>query len=562
MVTLATFLQEHAPEIIERWTDEARKAASARGLTQPDLQNIVPHLLASLGQVRPEEMAATVREATERHLAARLRQGFMLPEIVDEFHLLGEYVAKVHARCAPDERPDIEQLTPLLFELSRAATRVTEMFTEHLLKDEQNEKRYLRLLAQIATEALQPSAPRFSDRLREALEVIMEALGAQTAALLLYEPETDRLVIAASAGTADEPLKEYARSLTPSSFAGLIASREEPTAVGNASTTELEVSDTLRRSGVRSLLGVRLSPRHSLLGVMYVGIEETRRFTAREVRRIEVLGEALTVHLDNARLYAALRDAIATLERERSLRERFVSILAHDLRGPMTAAKVSADILVRHPEHLDQRRELAIKIVRAIDRTDRMIRDLLDVSRIQAGKHLPLRLDRCDVVAVAREVVEELNALHGDGFVLRAPIDAVEGVWSYEELRRALWNLASNAVKYSVPDRPVTVTVERTDRGARLWVHNYGSYIPPEDRERLFEQFARARTAQLREQPGWGLGLTLVRGCVDAHGGRVEVESDREEGTTFVIDLPRDSRPFQPRADEERASDRPQHLLH
>ncbi len=214
--------------------------------------------------------------------------------------------------------------------------------------------------------------------------------------------------------------------------------------------------------------------------------------------------------------------------------------------------------MVRHPENLDQRREPAIKIVGAIDRTDRMIRGLLDASRIQAGKRLPLRLDPCDLVAVAREVIEELNALHGDRFVLRAPTSAVEGVWSGEELRRALWNLASNAVKYGVPDRPVTVTVGRTDTGARLSVHNCGSYIPPEDRARLFEQFARARTGQLREQRGWGLGLTLVRGCVDAHGGRVEVESDPEEGTTFMIDLPRDSRPFQTSEDEQRGGERPE----
>jgi signal transduction histidine kinase len=179
-----------------------------------------------------------------------------------------------------------------------------------------------------------------------------------------------------------------------------------------------------------------------------------------------------------------------------------------------------------------------------------MIRDLLDVSRVRAGKRLPLRLDACDLGAVAEEVVEELSAARGARFELVVP-ETVRGVWSSEELRRALWNMGVNATKYGALDRPITVRVERTRDGARVAVHNFGKPIAPEDLGGLFDLYSTLR-ASPRPGGGWGLGLALVRACAEAHGGTVNVESSEEAGTTFSIELPADSRPFQliPSGDE------------
>ena len=140
--------------------------------------------------------------------------------------------------------------------------------------------------------------------------------------------------------------------------------------------------------------------------------------------------------------------------------------------------------------------------------------------------------------------------MHGERFVLTAE-DGVRGIWSGEELRRALWNLATNAIKYGAPDKPVTITIKRTDAGAQASVHNDGCVLSREDQARLFEPFARTRSAQAGGLRGWGLGLTLVHGCAEAHGGRVKVNSDAATGTTFTLELPLDARPYQPRSDEQ-----------
>src|SRR5439155_23873559 len=123
----------------------------------------------------------------------------------------------------------------------------------------------------------------------------------------------------------------------------------EAIAVSDAETTELEVTDTLRRSGIHSLLGIRLSARHSLRGVVYIGIRERRSFSASEVRRLEGLGDALTVHLENARLYGTLRAKIEEARIAAELSERFASALLEELKGPLTSACADARQLLELP---------------------------------------------------------------------------------------------------------------------------------------------------------------------------------------------------------------------
>lgn len=540
MRSLGKVIEQHRDEIMNRWAAQAKDAASARGLSRPELRNLMPAYLSALAG--GESSTEQLRQHLESHLSNRIRQGFDLSEIVEEFVLLDVCMASLWTSLPAGERPNDEDRQLVTESVQRTIVLVTQLFQEYMQLDEQREKRYMRLLQTVADEALRaPEAP-IKARLKELLELILEAMDVLCAALVLYEPRTERLITTASAGVAKEEMERFTTSIDLSSFASKTDSREEPTSDAEVQATVLTVSDSLRDSGIQSLQGIRLPPHHRLFGVMYVGLQDERSLTARELRRLEALGDRLTLHLDNAKLYTDLREQVEELGLERDLRERFVSILAHDLRGPLSAAKMSSQILIRRPERLDERRDLAARIDRSLDRMDRMIRDLLDVSRVRAGQRLPLRLDHCDLGTVAREVMDELSASHGDRFE-SATDDGVRGIWSHEELHRALWNLGTNAVRYGVPDRAIAIRVERTPGGVRASVHNFGNPIPLEKRSRLFDLYSR-----LKEGPGtgWGLGLALVRACAEAHGGRVTiVESSEQAGTTFAIDLPSDSRPFQ-----------------
>jgi signal transduction histidine kinase len=419
---------------------------------------------------------------------------------------------------------------------------VTQTFRRHMLEDAQTETRYLRLVQRIATESLQEPGPPLRERLREVVALVMEAMGAQCAALALYDVARAELVVEASAGlTSIEP---YAASLGSKSFVGEVAARAEPTTVYDVTSTPLELPEELRSSGIHSLLGVRLPARSALRGVMFVGSSQPREFTLGELGRLESLGEQLVRHLENARLVAELHATIDQLRVEEALRERFVSVLAHDLRGPLSAAALSATLLADQPSLAAERPGLAIRIQHSIVRAERMIRDLLDANRIRAGQPLPLQLAECDLTAVVQRVVEEATALHGDHFVVDCAPDHVVGIWSEDELHRALWNLVTNAVKYGAADRPITIRVERGDGTARVSVHNEGTPIPRKDQATIFDAYMRTSTARSSGSPGWGLGLTLVRGTAEAHGGRVTLRSDAA-GTTFTVELPLDARPDQ-----------------
>jgi signal transduction histidine kinase/CheY-like chemotaxis protein len=544
-VNIAAIIREHHDEIIGLWTEEARRSASARGLTKLQFENLMPHFLSELAASDTDlgQLSGRQRDLIENHLSTRLRQGFDLAEIVDEIAILGRVVSRIWETASIEQRPAALDIQRFFGELNAASTLVADMFREHMVKDEQTEKRYARLLQLVASEALGTGEP-FQNRIKEVLELIMEAMDAQVAVLLLCDSDERTLLTAASAGIANGVLEEYATTLDPLSFAGQVATHEEPTAVLDVVTTELQVNDALARNGIHSLLGVRLPPRHRLMGVLYIGLSSTRAFSPREIRRIETLADQLALHLDNAKLYADVQDKVNALTLERGLRERFMSVLVHDLRGPLTVAKMGSAMLVHQPTVLNERPELAAKIDTNIDRVERMIRDLLDTNRIRANERLPLHLAEVDLASIAREVIGELSPMNYGRFVLKLE-DGVRGIWDPEELRRALWNLAINAVKYGAADKPITITVKRSGSEAQISVHNFGSVITPEDQASIFDSFARTQDARAKGQIGWGLGLTLVRGCSEAHGGKVTVESSAAVGTTFTIHLPPDSRPYQ-----------------
>lgn len=237
-----------------------------------------------------------------------------------------------------------------------------------------------------------------------------------------------------------------------------------------------------------------------------------------------------------------IEQVVLTLERERELRERFVATLSHDLRSPLATARLSAQLLLQRGTDPDIFHKATARIVRNMDRADHMLKDLLDVSRIEAGKRLPLELGFCELRNLVESTLEELTSVHGDRFVLSGP-EAVEGYWSSHGLRRILENLCTNAIKYGAPETPVSVSIQQGSGRVHLRVHNFGPPIPPSEQEDLFEPFRRTTSARAGGQKGWGLGLTLVRGVAEAHGGEVTLESG-DAGTVFTVTLPYDARPL------------------
>jgi len=240
-------------------------------------------------------------------------------------------------------------------------------------------------------------------------------------------------------------------------------------------------------------------------------------------------------------LEESLHETVGVLEQERDLRERFVFTLTHDLRTPLTSAKMSAGLLMRRPGDSIAVLKNSNQILKSINRVDYMIQDLLDANRIRAGEKLPLTITDFDLTQLVKETLDELSTVHGNRFVLDAQAP-VHGKWSKSGLRRVVENLAGNAIKYGATDKPITVSVaEDLGHQVIISVHNFGNPIPKNEQSTLFQQFRRAARADKGTQRGWGIGLTLVKGTVEAHGGKIKVESNLKKGTTFLVTLPYES---------------------
>jgi len=236
-----------------------------------------------------------------------------------------------------------------------------------------------------------------------------------------------------------------------------------------------------------------------------------------------------------------LESMVHRLEEEADLKERFVAMLSHDLRTPLTTAKLSAQLLARQVPDLETQRKVAGRITQNMNRADRMIRDLLDATQIKAGKKPHLDLQDCDLNRIVKDTLEDLSSVHGNRFSVVTAGD-VTGSWDAEALRRSLENLVGNAVKYGAVDAPITLTLVAEPEHIEVGVHNFGNEIAIEEQASLFEPYRRTQSAVREGKKGWGLGLSLVRGLVDAHGGSVRIRSVPGEGTTFTVRLPRDSR--------------------
>ena len=193
---------------------------------------------------------------------------------------------------------------------------------------------------------------------------------------------------------------------------------------------------------------------------------------------------------------------------------------------------------------------VADQILRNIDRSDRMIRDLLDVHRVRAGKRFHIEIEPYLMSDLVDEITNDMRLAHGDRFIVDTQKD-VYGFWSWDGMRRAIENLVSNAVKYGAPGTPITIRVRRTDGEMELSVHNEGRTLSKEEQARIFEPFERGSTASIGRVSGWGIGLTLAKSLISAHGGRLAVDSTPGRGTTFTIHNPMDSRPYAQQSNDE-----------
>lgn len=298
----------------------------------------------------------------------------------------------------------------------------------------------------------------------------------------------------------------------------------------DAVTSNPEHRQLLRDIGAHSAMGAPLMAHGELLGVLFVvSCSPVRRYTEADFPLLEKLALRAALAVANARLHQQLQRALRA-------RDDVLGVVAHDLRNPLAAIVIHASRL-RAAEPAGGAENPVEAIRRAAMRMSRLIEDLLDVARLEAGRlriePCPLRPDAvvADCIAAQRAIAEDASL----ELVVDVARDLPEIVADRDRVQQVLENLVGNAIKFTPAGGSVTVGAAQREHEVTFWVSDSGPGIPPEDLPLVFDRYWQASP---KSQVGAGLGLAIAKDIVAAHGGRIWVESTLGQGSTFAFTVP------------------------
>jgi PAS domain S-box-containing protein len=385
------------------------------------------------------------------------------------------------------------------------------------------------------------------DLLQELLDRLRSVLSTDTATILLVDETQNMLCIRAALGME----AEVGQGSVPigRGVAGRIAASGQPLVVPDLSQVEV-VSPILRESGIKSLMGAPLLNEGRAIGVVHVGTFQPRIFSDDELALLQRVADRCALAIISANRYAAEHEARQAAEAALRIRDTFVSVASHELKTPLTSLLLMIDLLWQRTRSTGAVGERELRVLDHIRdqgrRLDRLVTLLLDLSRLETGR-LRLECAPFDLATLTAEVLSEISAvLQQHTLVVSGLETPVTITGDSARLSQVIYNLLTNAAKYSPNGGQIEVRLEDQVGQACLVVRDHGIGIPPEAVPHLFERFYRAPGIDPRSISGMGLGLFISHEIVTQHGGTISVASVEGQGSAFTVCLPRDqqSRPM------------------
>jgi signal transduction histidine kinase len=271
------------------------------------------------------------------------------------------------------------------------------------------------------------------------------------------------------------------------------------------------------------------------LGVL-IALGSRSQFHPEGISLAALFARQVSAAVGNARLFEQVR----AVDRSKS---EFLSIASHEVRTPLTVMKSSLDILVSSPkfEYTADQRQLIAFCQESVERLIRLVKDILDVSKIEAGV-LPIQFQPTslnDLIEKCLFWVPQLPGGQGVEVEARLPSEPAMVLADPERIMQVLENLIANAIKFSKPGGKVTIELKGHDREYEVIVSDQGKGIAPDDLDRIFGKFYQVADSSTREQGGTGLGLAICKGIVEAHHGKIWAESALGDGSRFHFALAR-----------------------
>jgi signal transduction histidine kinase/DNA-binding NarL/FixJ family response regulator len=393
----------------------------------------------------------------------------------------------------------------------------------------------------------------YETTLQRAAELMVQGL-ASYCIVDLVEPDGSLRRVAVASGDAAEqerlrPLLQYApKPDTPHPAWRVLQTRSHETLTSAPDALLVSIGHNpehlalLRSLYSGRVLFVPMQAHGRILGI--VQLVWSAAFTGPELDTLEVaraLASRAALAIDNACLHRQLEEALRA-------REAFFAAVTHDLRNPLSSMTLWIDSIGLARQNVARSADAAAVLNRAVDRLNDLVSrsvclvdEVLDISRLEAGRSLALARREVDLVDLARLAVEARRDQTPHALRLESCETELHGQWDANRLRRVLDNLLDNAIKYSPDSGPITVRVsKRQESNGQQWatieVQDEGVGIPAADLPRIFERFHRAANVSQRAS-GVGLGLWGSRQIVEQHGGSLSATSTEGEGSTFTVRL-------------------------
>jgi two-component system, OmpR family, sensor histidine kinase KdpD len=369
------------------------------------------------------------------------------------------------------------------------------------------------------------------------------------AVLLVAGVVVARLAAAARAQAAQAALRAE-QALAREREAKLLAEAAS-SLLGSADTSKSEVTASLQRdlseAGARLELchapapkpGEMALPLRMNAGMGWLYVDRDGPWSRADAERVlRALSDLIGLAQERTRIADTAAEAEAT-RRADVAKTAIMHAISHDLRTPLTAISTAAGALHEPGLSDEDRTELASVVATETDRLERMVTDLLDLSRIEAGAVNP-QTDWCDLNDTISRAAEHVRNQRGDFPIkVAVPADLPLVRADSAQLERVFTNLIDNAAKFSPTGKPVEVRGMCANGRITIRVVDHGRGIPPAQHAQIFKPFVRGRDAQ----PGSGLGLAICRGFVEANGGRITLQSRGREGSAFAVSFPAVTQP-------------------
>jgi signal transduction histidine kinase len=364
-----------------------------------------------------------------------------------------------------------------------------------------------------------------SELLYRIVHAAADLCGAEEASILLYDQNRQDLRFEV-ATNMDDPFMRGVSVPVDSSLAGWMVTNRQPVLIENVENDarhfgQVGVAVNMK---IKSLLGVPLIRKEKVIGALEAVNKISGSFTIEDQDLLSALGAHAAIAIENSHLFQ---------------QTDLISDLVHELRTPLASLNTAAHLIPR-PDITEEQRNRFIDIIQQeITRLSDLTTSFLDLARLESGR-TQFHSEAFDIKPIVENCLEMMRSRAEEkGLVLSGTISAglpdLKG--DKDKIKQVIINLLSNAIKYNYPQGRVVLTVQQSDQEIILSVSDTGPGISEENLKHLFEKFYRVPGTE-KLALGTGLGLSICKRIVEAHGGKIEVKSQVEKGTTFSVHLP------------------------